>query len=137
LDAFGATAASVERFVTKNSSIMSTTAAGDILIHGVAPTPAEERALVAGLTCGRPSNPATGEAWVEGPCGLWVGDFQGTGEGQGAQRTYTKGKRRGVDSTAALSVTLTTSGSAVEPFPLSTQNSVAPGQVAPTSVQVP
>jgi hypothetical protein len=60
-DAFGATDASVERFVSNNSSIMSTTAAGDILIHGVAPDAAESKALVAGLTCGRPSNPKTGE----------------------------------------------------------------------------
>jgi len=60
-DAFGASDASVERFVTKNSSIVSTTAAGDILIHGVAPDANETHALVAGLTCGRPSNPATGE----------------------------------------------------------------------------
>ena len=40
---------------------MSTTAAGDILIHGVAPDANETHALVAGLTCGRPSNPSTGE----------------------------------------------------------------------------
>jgi predicted CXXCH cytochrome family protein len=60
-DAFGATDASVERFVTNNSSIVSTTVAGDILIHGVAPDAAEAHALLSGLTCGRPSNPSTGE----------------------------------------------------------------------------
>jgi hypothetical protein len=60
-DDLGATDAAVERFVLANSSIMSTTAAGDILINGAAPDEAETRALVAGLTCGRPSNPSTGE----------------------------------------------------------------------------
>jgi hypothetical protein len=60
-DDLGATDAAVERFVLANSSIMSTTAAGDILIHGVAPDANETRALVSGLTCGRPSNPSTGE----------------------------------------------------------------------------
>ena len=60
-DDMGATDAAVERFVSNNTSIMSTTAAGDILIHGVAPDANETHALVAGLTCGRPSNPSTGE----------------------------------------------------------------------------
>jgi len=60
-DDLGATDAAVERFVLNNQSIVSTTAAGDILIHGVAPNAAETHALVAGLTCGRPSNPSTGE----------------------------------------------------------------------------
>lgn len=60
-DYLGATDASVERFVTNNSSVVSTTAAGDILIHGVLPDANETHALVSGLTCGRPSNPATGE----------------------------------------------------------------------------
>ncbi len=60
-DDLGATDASVERFVTNNSSVVSTTAAGDILIHGVLPDANETHALVSGLTCGRPSNPATGE----------------------------------------------------------------------------
>jgi len=60
-DDLGATDAAVERFVSANSSIVSTTAAGDILIHGVAPDANEKHALVAGLTCGRPSNPTTGE----------------------------------------------------------------------------
>ena len=60
-DDLGATDAAVERFVSNNGSIMSTTAAGDILIHGVAPDANERHALVAGLTCGRPSNPSTGE----------------------------------------------------------------------------
>jgi len=60
-DDLGATDASVERFVTNNSSIVSTTPAGDILIHGAAPDANETHALVAGLTCGRPSNPSTGE----------------------------------------------------------------------------
>ncbi len=60
-DDLGATDAAVERFVSNNSSIVSTTAAGDILIHGVAPDANETHALVAGLTCGRPSNPSTGE----------------------------------------------------------------------------
>ena len=60
-DDLGATDASVERFVTNNASIVSTTAAGDILIHGVAPDANETHALVSGLTCGRPSNPSTGE----------------------------------------------------------------------------
>jgi len=60
-DDLGATDAAVERFVLNNASIMATTAAGDILIHGVAPDANETHALVAGLTCGRPSNPSTGE----------------------------------------------------------------------------
>jgi hypothetical protein len=60
-DDLGATDAAVERFVTNNAAIVSTTAAGDILIHGVAPDANETHALVAGLTCGRPSNPSTGE----------------------------------------------------------------------------
>jgi hypothetical protein len=65
LDGLGATDASVVRFVTQNRSIMTTVpAAGgqvDILIDGVKPDPAETHALVSGLTCGRPSNPNTGE----------------------------------------------------------------------------
>ncbi len=60
-DDMGATDAAVERFVSNNASIMSTTTDGDILIHGVAPDANETHALVAGLTCGRPSNPSTGE----------------------------------------------------------------------------
>jgi cytochrome c553 len=60
-DDLGATDAAVERFVSANASIMSTTAAGDILIHGAAPDANETHALVAGMTCGRPSNPSTGE----------------------------------------------------------------------------
>jgi hypothetical protein len=60
-DGMGASDAAVERFVLNNASIMTTTAAGDILIHGVAPDVNEEHALVAGLTCGRPSNPHGGE----------------------------------------------------------------------------
>ncbi len=40
---------------------MATTAAGDITINGAAPDANETHALVAGLTCGRPSNPSTGE----------------------------------------------------------------------------
>ncbi len=60
-DDLGATDAAVERFVSANSSIMATTAAGDITINGAAPDANETHALVAGLTCGRPSNPSTGE----------------------------------------------------------------------------
>jgi len=60
-DAFGATDASVERFVSNNSSLVSTTAAGDILYKGAALDANQTHALVAGLTCGRPSNPSTGE----------------------------------------------------------------------------
>jgi hypothetical protein len=59
-DNLGATDAAVKRFADANPGII-TVAGGDILIHGVAPDPAETHALVAGLTCGRPSNPGTGE----------------------------------------------------------------------------
>lgn len=60
-DDLGATDAAVERFVSANASIMATTATGDLTIHSVAPDANEVHALVAGLTCGRPSNPSTGE----------------------------------------------------------------------------
>jgi hypothetical protein len=56
----GATDASVQRFADNNSGVI-TLSGSDILIHGVAPNAAETHALVAGLTCGRPSNPGTGE----------------------------------------------------------------------------
>jgi len=55
-DGLGAIDAAVERFALQNDSIVSTTAAGDILINGAAPDANEKHALVAGLTCGRPSN---------------------------------------------------------------------------------
>ncbi|MEI8081919.1 MAG: cytochrome c3 family protein [Actinomycetes bacterium] len=61
-DALGATDASVKRFADNNSADGLITLSGDqILIHGVAPDANETHALVAGLTCGRPSNPGTGE----------------------------------------------------------------------------
>jgi len=60
-DYLGATDAAVERFVDQNSSIMSTDTAGNIYINGELPDENETHALVAGLTCGRPSNPSTGE----------------------------------------------------------------------------
>jgi len=59
-DALGATDASVQRFADANAGII-TLAGGEILLNGVAPDAAETHALVAGLTCGRPSNPNTGE----------------------------------------------------------------------------
>jgi predicted CXXCH cytochrome family protein len=59
-DALGATDAAVQRFADANAGII-TLSGKDILINGFAPDPAETHALVSGLTCGRPSNPATGE----------------------------------------------------------------------------
>lgn len=59
-DALGATDASVQRFAAANPGVI-TLSGKDILIHGVAPDANETHALVAGLTCGRPSNPRTGE----------------------------------------------------------------------------
>ena len=53
-DALGATDASVQRFADANPGII-TLSGGDILVNGVAPDAAETHALVAGLTCGRPS----------------------------------------------------------------------------------
>jgi predicted CXXCH cytochrome family protein len=44
-----------------DASIMATTIAGDITINGAAPDAAEKKALVTGLTCGRPSNVHGGE----------------------------------------------------------------------------
>ena len=65
-DALGATDASVQRFADNNTGVVQL-AGGDILIKKAtdvafrAPDVAEAHALVAGLTCGRPSNPGTGE----------------------------------------------------------------------------
>jgi len=59
-DALGATDASVQRFADANPGII-TLSGSDILINGAAPDANETHALVSGLTCGRPSNPATGE----------------------------------------------------------------------------
>jgi hypothetical protein len=67
-DALGATDASVQRFADANPTAVQLSGS-NILIKKVdagettfrAPNPAETRALVAGLTCGRPSNPGTGE----------------------------------------------------------------------------
>ena len=59
-DAVGATDAAVQRFVAANPTVMSISGK-DILIHGVLPDANQTHALVAGLTCGRPSNPSTGE----------------------------------------------------------------------------
>jgi hypothetical protein len=59
-DALGATDASVKRFADANPTII-TLSGGDILVNGAAPDAAQTRALVSGLTCGRPSNPRTGE----------------------------------------------------------------------------
>jgi predicted CXXCH cytochrome family protein len=59
-DNLGASDASVQRFADANPGII-TLSGSSILIHGVAPDANETHALVAGLTCGRPSNPATGE----------------------------------------------------------------------------
>jgi predicted CXXCH cytochrome family protein len=59
-DGLGATDASVKRFADNNAGVI-TLAGNQILIHGAAPDANETHALVAGLTCGRPSNPGTGE----------------------------------------------------------------------------
>jgi hypothetical protein len=59
-DALGATDAAVQRFADANPDIITLTAT-EILIHGVAPDANETHALVAGLTCGRPSNVNSGE----------------------------------------------------------------------------
>jgi len=59
-DDIGATDAAVERFVAANPAVMSVSG-GDILINGALPDENQARALVAGLTCGRPSNASTGE----------------------------------------------------------------------------
>jgi predicted CXXCH cytochrome family protein len=56
----GATDASVQRFADANSGIV-TLSGNQILINGIAPDPNETHALVAGLTCGRPSNAPSGE----------------------------------------------------------------------------
>jgi predicted CXXCH cytochrome family protein len=65
-DALGATDASVQRFIDANPLLVRATGATielydtNTLTWG-APDANETHALVAGLTCGRPSNPATGE----------------------------------------------------------------------------
>jgi len=65
-DALGATDASVKRFADNNAGVVQLSG-GDILIKKSgdasfrAPDVAETHALVSGLTCGRPSNPGTGE----------------------------------------------------------------------------
>jgi hypothetical protein len=62
-DAIGATDASVQRFIAANAAIVrssATTAGIEINKNGAGwrdPDAAETHALVAGLTCGRPSNP--------------------------------------------------------------------------------
>ena len=67
-DDYGATDAAVMRFVFANPTIVQANmVTGDIKIKKTgeaafrAPDAAETHALVAGLTCGRPSNPGTGE----------------------------------------------------------------------------
>jgi hypothetical protein len=58
----GATDAAVQRFASTNGGIITaSTATGLIRIRGSLPNEAQTHALVAGLTCGRPSNPKTGE----------------------------------------------------------------------------
>jgi hypothetical protein len=65
-DALGATDASVQRFADNNAGVVQLSGS-DILIKKAgdaafrAPDANETHALVAGLTCGRPSNPGTGE----------------------------------------------------------------------------
>lgn len=57
-DNLGATDAAVQRFADANPTII-TLSGGDILVNGAAPDAAETHALVAGISCGRPS---TGDA---------------------------------------------------------------------------
>jgi hypothetical protein len=57
----GATDAAVARFDAANADIRAFPLTGLITINNATPNPAQVHALVAGLTCGRPSNPATGE----------------------------------------------------------------------------
>jgi len=58
----GATDAAVQRFASANNGIITASAVtGLIKIRGSLPDEAQTHALVAGLTCGRPSNPKTGE----------------------------------------------------------------------------
>ncbi len=59
--ASGATDAAVQRFRDANPTIIGLSADGLIRIRGRLPNPAETHALVAGLTCGRPSNVEGGE----------------------------------------------------------------------------
>ena len=59
LDNLGATDASVKRFVDANPTNMSILGS-DILVNGAAPDANQTHALVAGLTCGRPSNSVGG-----------------------------------------------------------------------------
>jgi hypothetical protein len=66
-DDLGATDAAVQRFLDANVGVMSADVDGNLFItHEGTTTPSaldanETHALVAGLTCGRPCNPATGE----------------------------------------------------------------------------
>jgi predicted CXXCH cytochrome family protein len=68
-DELGATDAAVERFISTNEEVIreSPTSPGDLEIKKegaavwTAPDVAETHTLVSGLTCGRPSNPSTGE----------------------------------------------------------------------------
>jgi hypothetical protein len=57
----GATDAAVARYDAANADITASAVTGLIRIQGVLPNDAQTHALVAGLTCGRPSNPKTGE----------------------------------------------------------------------------
>ena len=88
---------------------MATTADGDILIKKTgeasfrAPDANETHALVAGLTCGRPSNPSTGEDECHAEAAYAIVD-KGIKENRNHGTGITVGKRHHTDNTGAEAI---------------------------------